>query len=118
VLRFLDTAHEALKLGGRLVLQTPNADSPVVDAIRYGDFTHEVCFNPDALSRLMNLVGFENIEPRESGPVPLSGSPVSTLRAGVWQMFRIVFKIWNLAETGSAGSGVFTRVFLISGVKR
>ncbi len=118
VLRFLDAAHDALKLGGRLVLQTPNADSPVVDAIRYGDFTHEVCFNPNALSRLMNLVGFKDIEPRESGPVPWNYSPASMFRAGVWQMFRGILKIWNLAETGSAGSGIFTRVFLISGVKR
>jgi 2-polyprenyl-3-methyl-5-hydroxy-6-metoxy-1,4-benzoquinol methylase len=101
VLRFLDAAHDALKPGGRLVLQTP-----------------KVCFNPNALSRLMHLVGFKDIEPREAGPVPWGHSLTSSLRAGVWQMYRIVFKIWNLAETGSAGSGIFTRVFLISGMNR
>ena len=99
------------------MLQTPNADSPVVNAIRYGDFTHEVCFNPKALSRLLNLVGFKDIEAREAGPVPWGYSVASTLRAGVWQMFRVVVKVWNLAESGSAGSGVFTRVFLISVAK-
>jgi len=99
------------------VLQTPNADSPVVNAIRYGDFTHEVCFNPKALSRLLNLVGFKDIEAREAGPVPWGYSVASTLRAGVWKMVRVVVKVWNLAESGSAGSGVFTRVFLISVAK-
>jgi hypothetical protein len=49
--------------------------------------------------------------------VPWGHSLASTLRAGVWKMFRAVFKFWNLAEFGSAGSGVFTRVFVISGVK-
>ena len=66
----------------------------------------------------MNLTGFNDIEPREAGPVPWGYSIASTLRAGVWRMFRVVFKVWNLAELGSAGSGIFTRVFLISGVKR
>lgn len=118
VLHFLDAALAALKPGGRLVLQTPNADSPWCTNQRYGDFTHEVCFNPNALSRLMNLAGFKDIEPREAGPVPWGYSIASTLRAGVWRMFRVVFKVWNLAEMGGAGSGIFTRVFMISGVKR
>jgi hypothetical protein len=39
------------------------------------------------------------------------------LRAGIWQGFRLGFKIWNLAEVGGTGSGIFTRVFLISAVK-
>jgi 2-polyprenyl-3-methyl-5-hydroxy-6-metoxy-1,4-benzoquinol methylase len=118
VLHFLDAALIALKPRGRLVLQTPNGDSPWGTMHRYNDFTHEVCFNPNALSRLMNLTGFKDIEPREAGPPPLGYSLASTLRAGVWQMFRVVFKVWNLAEFGSVGSGVFTRVFLVSGIKR
>ncbi len=118
VLRFLDAAFRALRAGGRLILQTPNADSPWGTMLRYGDFTHEVCFNPNALGRLLRLAGFDGIESREMGPVPFGYSLASTVRAGVWQGFRLVFKIWNIAELGSAGSGVFTRVFLISGVKR
>src|SRR5947209_1860262 len=39
VFRLLDACHHALRPGGRLVLQTPNADSPFAAAIRYGDFT-------------------------------------------------------------------------------
>jgi 2-polyprenyl-3-methyl-5-hydroxy-6-metoxy-1,4-benzoquinol methylase len=118
VLRFLDAAFAALKPGGRLVVQTPNAESPWGTLHRYNDFTHEVCFNPNALTRLMNLSGFRDIEARETGPAPWGHSLASTVRAAVWQLFRTVFKIWNLAEFGSVGSGVFTRVFLISAVKR
>jgi len=117
VLRFLDNSFAALKPGGRLILQTPNADSPWGMAIRYGDFTHEVSFNSNALARLLNLSGFTDIKAREQGPVPLGHTIASTIRYLIWQSIRMCMKVWNLAEIGSAGSGVFTRVFLISGEK-
>ena len=117
VLRFLDACYAALKPGGRLILQTPNAESPWGTVHRYNDFTHEVGFNPNALSRILSLVGFERIESRETGPVPLGHSLKSTVRYMIWQVIRAGLKIWNLAETGGAGSGVFTRVFLIAGEK-
>ena len=117
VLRFLDAAFAALKPCGRLILQTPNAESPWGTFHRYNDFTHEVCFNPNSLSRLMALARFTRIEAREMGPVPWGYSVASTVRAGIWQTFRGTFKVWNLAELGATGSGIFTRVFLISGVK-
>jgi 2-polyprenyl-3-methyl-5-hydroxy-6-metoxy-1,4-benzoquinol methylase len=117
VLRFLDACHAALKPGARLILQTPNADSPWGMMHRYNDFTHEVAFNPNALSRLMRLAGFENIETREMGPVPYGYSATSSLRFLIWQSIRAALKVWNLAETGSAGSGVLTRVFIISGTR-
>lgn len=118
VLDFLDACCGALKTGGRLVLQTPNADSPWGTVHRYNDFTHEVGFNANALARLMSLVGFTNIEARETGPVPFGHTFLSAGRYVIWQAIRAGLKLWNLAETGDAGSGVFTRVFLLSGVKR
>jgi 2-polyprenyl-3-methyl-5-hydroxy-6-metoxy-1,4-benzoquinol methylase len=117
VLNFIDLCHHSLKSGGRLVLQTPNADSPLAMSMRYGDFTHEVVFNSNSLTRLLALAGFKDIEVRELGPVPIGHSVISTVRYVIWQAIRAGLKFWNLAETGSAGSGVFTRVFLISGVK-
>lgn len=117
VIRFLDAALAALKPGGRLILQTPNADSPWGTMLRYGDFTHEVCFNPNSLSRLMNLSGFQKVEARELGPVLFGYSLKSTVRSLIWQGFRLVFKVWNVAELGTLGSGVFTRVMLISGTR-
>ncbi len=118
VLRFLDACQAALKPGGRLVLQTPNAESPWGTVHRYNDFTHEVGFNPNALSRLLSLTGFQRITSRETGPIPIGHSVKSTIRYLIWQCIRASLKLWNLAETGSAGSGVFTRVFLVTSEKR
>ncbi len=114
VLRFLDACQAALKPGGRLVLQTPNADSPWGTVYRYGDFTHEVGFNHNALSRLLSLTGFQRIVSRETGPIPIGHSVKSTIRYLIWQGIRASLKLWNLAETGGAKSGIFTRVFLIT----
>jgi hypothetical protein len=49
-------------------LQTPNAESPVVGAVTYGDFTHEWFFTPASLADLLRLSGFEQYEARPSGP--------------------------------------------------
>jgi SAM-dependent methyltransferase len=117
VMLFLQSCWSALKPEGRLLLQTPNAESPWGSVHRYNDFTHEVGFNPNALGRLLSLVGFKSIESREMGPIALGHSAKSTVRFLVWQGIRLGLQLWNLAEIGAPGSGVFTRVFLISGVK-
>lgn len=117
VLNFLDLCQSALKPGGRLILQTPNADSPWGATLRYGDFTHEVCFNPNSLTRLMKLVGLKEIESRELCPAPYGYSHKSTVRYFFWQLIRGMIMFWNMVETGSKGNQIFTRVFLISGTK-
>lgn len=112
VLRFLDACYKALKPHGRIILQLPNGESIFGAAVFSGDFTHEVHFAPVGLQRLLNLCHFCNIEIRETGPV-IRGL-VSTIRLVAWQVVRLLIKAWNLIETGDCGTGVFTRVFLIS----
>lgn len=117
VLPFLEACYAALKPGGRLILQTPNAESPWGHSVRYADFTHEVAFTPGCLSKLQQLCGFTNLEVRENGPVPWGYSLKSTARACVWSGIRWLLRVWNLAEMGDPGSGVYTRVFLTSALK-
>jgi len=118
VLNFLDLCFGALKQGGRLILQTPNAESPWGTVHRYNDLTHETCFNPNVLCRLFHLSGFGDTEAREQGPIPKGYSLKSSVRYAVWQCIRTGLKLWNIAETGGSGSGVFTRIFLVSGRKQ
>ncbi|MFC1490907.1 class I SAM-dependent methyltransferase [Candidatus Latescibacterota bacterium] len=118
VLAFLDRCYTALKPKGRLILQTPNAESPFVPSVRYGDFSHEVCFTPGSLIHLLKLCGFVDIEVREVGPIPLNYSLKSTVRYGLWQTIRLLLKSYNLIESGSSGAGIYSRVFSVSGVKK
>ena len=115
-LRFLDACHGALQPGGRLVLQTPNGESPWAGHMRYGDFTHEVGFTPNSLSRLLMLTGFDQVQSREVAPV-IHGFR-SLLRYLGWKGLRALLSIWNLIEIGNTGSGIYTRVMLISGPRR
>lgn len=116
VCRFLDACRYALKYGGRLILQTPNADSPWGMSYRYGDFTHEVCFNASSLTQLLRLSGFTHISCREAGPV-IHGF-LSFLRFIFWRILHLSLAFWNIIELGDRRSGIFTRVFLISATKK
>jgi len=118
VIQFLDGCLLALKSGGRLILQTPNAESPWGAHLRYDDFTHEIAFAPNPISRLLSLCGATDIVCRESGPVPYGYSALSTLRWLAWELIRAGLKLYSLAEMGSVGSGIYTRVFFVSCTKR
>lgn len=115
VLHFLGACYKALRPGGRLILQTPNAESPWGMMHRYNDFTHEIAFNSNSLKRLLELCGFNKIELRQTGPVP--HGVLSLGRYIIWKAIWVALALWNLAEAGSIGSGIYTRVFLISGLK-
>ncbi len=117
VLRFLDGCYHSLKTGGRLILQTPNAETPWAGYHRYNDLTHEICFQHNSISCLLRLCGFGAVEVREQGPVPYGYSLKSTIRWLMWQLIRSGLKAYNLAETGSTGSGVYTRVFITGAIK-
>jgi len=112
---FLELCHRVLRPGGRLIIQTPNADSPFGLVHRYNDFTHEICFNVNALTRLMRVYGFTRVEARETGPVPYG--LFSSVRWVLWKLIRLPLLAYNLIETGSCWSSVLTRVFIVSGVR-
>lgn len=117
LLRFLDLARAGLRPGGRLVVQTPNGDAPLVGSVRYGDLTHELCLTPGLLRRLLEHAGFRSCQAREAGPIPLGYSPISTARYALWQATKALIQFYNLIELGSRGSGIFSRVFLLSAIR-
>jgi len=115
VLPFLEAVVSALRPGGLLILQTPNAESPWFGAVAYGDFTHEWFFTPTSLMHILRLCGLKEFRVRASGPY-VHGI-MSLGRVIIWKMLHPIIKLWNIAETGNPGSGIYTRVFLLAAIK-
>ena len=115
VLPFLELVHAALRPGGRLILQTPNAASPWMGSVAYSDFTHEWFYSPRGLDRILSLAGFSKYECRESGPF-FHGFK-SLLRTLLWRVVRSGLRLYDLIETGGDNGGVYTRVFVATAVR-
>jgi cyclopropane fatty-acyl-phospholipid synthase-like methyltransferase len=106
VFTFLDAVHQALRPGGRVLLRTPNADSPYHSWIRYADFTHEASFSPSSIRQVLRATGFASIEvmPLE----PHVHGVASAGRWALWQAMKQLIRFYMLVEQGVPGSGVFT----------
>jgi SAM-dependent methyltransferase len=116
-LRFLERCHRALKPGGRLILQTPNAGAPFGMDFRYGDPTHEWCYNANQITRLLHRVGFQDVEIREQGPVPWGYSFASSARWVLWKLLCAGVQLWWLAETG-ARARVLSKNMILRATRR
>jgi SAM-dependent methyltransferase len=105
----------ALRPGGVLIAQVPNAESPFHGSIRYGDLTHEIAFTAEVLQHLFAATGFARADFRECGPV--AKDVRGALRLAAWRLLRRLIQAWNAVEIGGPGSGVYTRVMLARAVK-
>lgn len=107
---FLEACHRGLIPGGSLIIQTPNAGSPFGMEVRYGDISHEICFDVDSLRHVLELTAFADFRARECGPI--AHGVRSAARLAAWKLLRTLIAVYNLVETGSAQCGIYTRVFL------
>ncbi|MBV8231095.1 MAG: class I SAM-dependent methyltransferase [Planctomycetaceae bacterium] len=69
VLPLVEQVRRVLKPGGRLIIHTPNAESPFFGRIRYGDLTHDLAFTRSSLSQLLLASGFRKMSFHEDEPV-------------------------------------------------
>jgi SAM-dependent methyltransferase len=107
VLPFLREALAALRPGGCLLLEVPNANSPFGSRTRYWDFTHELSFTPTSLLQILQVAGFSDVRLRERCPV-LHGVK-SWVRWLLWQFIRQGLSFYLMVEQGSAGPRLFTQ---------
>lgn len=118
MIQFLHGCYHALKPGGRIILQAPNADSPMFSSVWYHDLTHELGFTPHSLKGILKSLGFKLIQAREAGPIPIKFGFVTGIRFVMWRLLRMAIIMWNMIEMGNRVSDIYTRVFLISAVKK
>jgi 2-polyprenyl-3-methyl-5-hydroxy-6-metoxy-1,4-benzoquinol methylase len=110
----LDAFYAALRSGGRLILTTPNAESPL-PTDSWWDFTHEVCFTSNSMKQILQVAGFEDVQILPAEPVP--HGVLSAIRWLLWQGFKALIYFYNLVETSRPGSGVFTRGMIAAAIK-
>jgi 2-polyprenyl-3-methyl-5-hydroxy-6-metoxy-1,4-benzoquinol methylase len=115
ILELFETFNDNLNIGGRVILQTPNPDSPFGMAYRYGDFTHELAISPLSLKSLVNIFDFSEFQIRECGPYP--HGVFSFLRFVLWKGIKILIDCINLVEVGNIGAGIYTRVYIATFIK-
>jgi len=98
IIEILEICRNALKVGGRLIVQVPNAESPFFGRIRYGDFTHEVAFCASSLAQVFNSVGLTQHEYYSIEPI--FSAERSTLRRLLWKAVKGLYKVLLFAELG------------------
>jgi 2-polyprenyl-3-methyl-5-hydroxy-6-metoxy-1,4-benzoquinol methylase len=114
-LEVLELIHNALNENGQLIIQTPNAESPWFGNVAFGDFTHEWFYTIGSLEDVLLKIGFKNYCAIGSKPGFVNLN--SSIRRVIWELINLFLVIWNLSETGSKGSGIYTRVFLARVIK-
>ncbi|MEQ1850410.1 MAG: class I SAM-dependent methyltransferase [Chthoniobacteraceae bacterium] len=100
---FLDACRWALKPGGHLWLLTYNAQSPLANATRYGDLTHEIGLTPTSMRQLLSAAGFEVVAVRgiHTCPRTIGGF----IRKWMWRAFGLIAGVMLRARHGGNADG-------------
>jgi SAM-dependent methyltransferase len=107
ILPFLRAIRSALKPGGVLLLELPNANSLFGSRTRYWDFTHEISFTPTSLRQILEITGFVNVQLQERAPIAYGIK--SSIRSMLWKLIRQGLSFYLLVEQGSTGHRIFTQ---------
>ena len=109
IVRCVGLIRQKLRKGGLWICHLPNGDSPFVGCIQFGDFTHETMLSPASARNLCGVFGFDEFDASEH--LGCSAGAAGMVRSVGWRGLRLLPLVWNLIETGSAGTGILTRNF-------
>jgi 2-polyprenyl-3-methyl-5-hydroxy-6-metoxy-1,4-benzoquinol methylase len=102
----LRSARAALRPGGRIILQVPNAESPYFGRVRYGDFTHELAFTGGSMRQLLVAAGFSSVRVAPWRPAVFNFQ--TRIRALLWRLIEPVLKLPIAVESGSTADRIVT----------
>jgi 2-polyprenyl-3-methyl-5-hydroxy-6-metoxy-1,4-benzoquinol methylase len=112
IVEVLNICRSAIRPGGVVIVQVPNAESPFFGRIRYGDFTHETAFTISSINQLFNVIGFAAITVFPTDP-PVTGAR-SLLRCFLWNVVKAFYHMLVFAELGR-GRRIFTQGLIAVG---
>jgi len=110
ILDLLQLVHSKLRSGGILIVHCPNGDNTRALSVFASDFTHETILSPMSARAICRLAGFVRFAAAEH--LGASSGWRGRVRLLGWQVSRALLMLGNIVETGSPGSGVFTRNFV------
>ena len=99
IFELIDKVYLKLNPEGRLIIHVPNADGLYGMRVRYGDLTHETCFNQSSLRQLLSACGFNRFTFIEQTPI-VHGFK-SFLRFLLWKIMTFFPRVLLIAETGT-----------------
>ena len=106
ILEILELVNCSLKEGGKIIIQTPNAEGPFGGRYRYWDFTHEISFTEGSICQVLLVSNFGKIRIFPTNPI-IHGFK-SFIRFILWRIIELILRFYLLVETGS-GKGIFTQ---------
>jgi SAM-dependent methyltransferase len=112
IIEVLELCRTALRPGGIVIVQVPNAESPFFGRIRYGDFTHELAFTQSSLAQLFNVIGFEDLRVYPTEPVVRGLRSLG--RSALWSVVKAFYRVLLFAELGR-GQWIFTQGLIAVG---
>lgn len=112
ILEVLQLCRAAIRPGGTVIVQVPNAESPFFGRIRYGDFTHELAFTSSSITQLFNVLGFEDVRVYPTEPAVTGVRSLG--RAALWAAVKTFYRILLFAELGS-GKWILTQGLIAVG---
>jgi len=116
LLPVVDGVNHVLKAGGRWIIHTPNAESPLFGRIRYGDLTHELAFTRTSIGQLLFASGFGSVSCYEDAPVV--HGVLSAVRWVMWKLARSILRLYLASETGRLREpAIFSQNFLTVATK-
>ena len=115
ILPLLEAVRRALKPGGMLLMQSPNADGPFAGRYRYGDFTHEIAFTDSSIRQILSGTGFNEIQVYPADPIPHGF--FSAGRWVLWKAIRFLLTLYLAAETGGLRGHILTQNLIATATK-
>ena len=106
ILELIDLIYSSLAVDGKLILQLPNALTPL-DIHRYWDFTHETAFTTASIRQLLALADFKHI--RVFPIVPHIHGPRSFVFNIMWRVFwQNLIRLYMYTANGNLMGDIYT----------
>lgn len=114
---FVKKINSALRLGGKIILTTPNANSIFAARYIFGDITHETAYTENSLDVLLNDAYFDGISIKDSEWKPRSMIDLFGLSGIRWMLlrpFRMARRVSAILELGPVGATIPLALNLIA----